>query len=177
MNFASVKKIVIPEGVVKKIECNGVVLWKSFTNLVPTSIDTDGSIYNGGLGYKNGYRIRSSGAEGTATNGACTGFIPLKANDVVRLSGYDANYNTTANAINVYDAKFSNLGQVTPTFPTSGYNLFGTYKEYGWHSVVENPNGVYVWTVPPVTDIAYMRVSGYTTDGSKMIVTVNEEIS
>ena len=28
MNFATLKGLTIPEGVVKKIECDGVVLWK-----------------------------------------------------------------------------------------------------------------------------------------------------
>ena len=33
-----------------------------YTNLVPTSINSDGSIFNG-TGYKDGYRLNSSGTE------------------------------------------------------------------------------------------------------------------
>ena len=73
IDFTGVKAITIPEGKVKKITSNGVVLWKGgHTNLVPLSTEADGvTIYNGGLGYKNGYRIRSGGAEGATGVGSC----------------------------------------------------------------------------------------------------------
>lgn len=64
MDFSNVKSITIPEGKVKRILSGSTVLWQSgYTNLVPLSTEADDkTIYNGGLGYKNGYRIRSGGA-------------------------------------------------------------------------------------------------------------------
>ena len=180
MNLANAKSITIPEGKVKKITSNGVVLWKSgYKNWVKYSTEADGvTIYNNGLGYKDGYRVRSAGTESALAVATCTGYIPIKAGDVIRRSGYDAKLagGVAANAINVYDSTLTNLGQ---TGPTGDYLLFvSDYKDYGHNSVVENPTGVYVWVVPPDPTIAYMRVSGYTNgDGSKMIVTVNEEIT
>ena len=48
-----------------------------FTNQIPISIDSSGSIYNG-AGYKAGYRIStSSGNESAASGMTVTGFIPV----------------------------------------------------------------------------------------------------
>lgn len=149
-----------------------------YINQVPISVDESGNIYNG-TGYKNGYRIRSGGAEGAASSASCTGFIQLKAGDTVRLSGYSVTTKSTANAINVYNANKENLGQVVGNMSSSGYGIFanGGYSSHTWSSIVENPSGVYVWIAPPHGAIAFMRVTGDTSgDGSKMIVTVNEEI-
>ena len=180
MMFSDLKKLVIPEGEVNKITVGGVTIWENMKNWVKFSTEADGvTIYNGGLGYKNGYRVRSGGAEGTTDRGSCTGFIPLKAGDTVRLSGYNALYNDGSNAINVFNASKENIGQAVANTPTHGYGIFETqYKAYGWASITQNPTGVYVWVAPPHADIAFMRVSGYTlADGSKMIVTVNQEIN
>jgi hypothetical protein len=58
-----------------------VALWRF--NLMPfISTEKDGiTIYNGGLGYKNGYRVRSGGAEVTQQSAVCTGFIPFVKGD------------------------------------------------------------------------------------------------
>ena len=181
MLFSDLKKLVIPEGEVNKITVGGVTIWENMKNWARFSTEADGvTIYNGGIGYKDGYRVRSGGAEGTTDRGSCTGFIPLKAGDTVRLSGYNAIYNDAANAINVFNASKENIGQAAANVPSNGYGIFSNgaaYSSYGWASITQNPTGVYVWVVPPHADIAFMRVSGYTlADGSKMIITVNQEI-
>ena len=62
----------------------------NYTNQIPISIDTDGSIYNG-KGYMEARRISSSGSVSTMTNTSATnpafltGLIPVKAGDVVRM--------------------------------------------------------------------------------------------
>lgn len=182
MLFSDLKKLVIPEGEVNKITVGGVTIWENMKNWARFSTEADGvTIYNGGIGYKDGYRVRSGGAEGTTDRGSCTGFIPLKAGDTVRLSGYNALYNDATNAINVFNASKENIGQAAANVPSNGYGIFGNgnaYDSYGWASVTQNPTGVYVWVAPPHADIAFMRVSGYTlADGSKMIITVNQEIN
>ena len=181
--FNNANALAIPEGDVIKIECNGVVLWEkpaSYKNWVKYSTEADGvTIYNGGMGYKDGYRVRSGGAEGTNAAASCTGYIPIKAGNIVRLSGYDVEMADTSNAINVFDSAFTNLGQIVGNYPNGGYGIFQeSYQAYRWNSIIENPSGVYCWVVPPHSGIAYMRVTGRTMgDGSKMIVTVNEEIT
>ena len=56
------------------------------TNRVNLSINPDGTIYNGGLGYKRGYRIRSGGAELEFETGVCSGYIEVKPGDVVAIN-------------------------------------------------------------------------------------------
>lgn len=182
MMFSDLKSLTIPEGEVTKIAVGGVTIWENMKNWVKFSTEADGvTIYNGGLGYKNGYRVRSGGAEAALSGSSCTGFIPLKAGDVVRMSGYNALFVSAQNAINVYNADKENIGQAVSNMPQDGYGIFSSgasYPSYGWASVTENPDGVYVWVAPPYNAIAFMRVTGYTlNDGSKMIITVNQEIN
>lgn len=141
----------------------------------------DVTIYNSGQGYKDGYRVRSGGAEQAQNDGSCTGFIPVKAGDVIRLSGYDLTAVTAANAINIFDANHTNLGQVVANSATVGYGILqSTWKNYNWGNaggVKESQSGVYTWVVPPDPSIAYIRVTGKTGGtGASMIVTVNEEL-
>lgn len=178
--FDGVKKITTPRGEVKKItrKSDGFVLWKSgYTNLVPLSTEADGkTIYNGGLGYKDGYRIRSGGAEAAESKASNTGYIKAKGRDVVRLSGYDVKYNHNSNTINVYDASHTNRGQISANSSWS-YGIFNG-DVHTWDDVILEKDNVYYWVVPDGYDIAYIRVTGHTLgDGSKMIVTINEEIT
>ena len=182
MMFSDLKSLTIPEGEVTKIAVGGVTIWENMKNWVKFSTEADGvTVYNGGLGYKNGYRVRSGGAEAALSGASCTGFIPLKAGDVVRMSGYNALFVSAQNAINVYNADKENIGQAVSNMPQDGYGIFSSgasYPSYGWASVTQNPTGVYVWVAPPYDPIAFMRVTGYTLDdGSKMIITVNQEIN
>lgn len=178
MIFSGVKSITIPEGKVKKITAGGVVLWKSgYKNWVKYSTEADGvAIYNGGLGYKSETRVRSGGAEAAQGNSSCTGFIPVKPLSVVRVSGCLAS-TTTTTAINVSDSTFTNLGQMVGN-AGDGYGIMqeAANKTYNIGSVVQKDN-YWEWVVPPDDRIAYIRVTGETSDGSKLIVTVNEEIT
>lgn len=181
MDFASIKAITIPQGDVKMLHINGTLAWQvevtpTYTNQVPISTEADGvTIYNGGLGYKNGYRVRSGGAEGAQTMCCCTGFIPVKAGDIVRLSGYDVKYENVGNAINVSDASRTNLGQIVANSAWSSGIFEGNTYNWG-NAVILEKDDVYYWVVPDGYGIAYVRVTGYTDTGENMIVTVNEEI-
>lgn len=180
IDFSKVKKLSIPEGIVKEIRraADSVLLWKSgYKNWVRYSTEADGvTIYNGGLGYKNGYRIRSGGAETAHGSASHTGFIPAVGQDDVRLSGYDIKREDNANAINVYDANHTNIGQIVANSSWS-YGVFDG-NLINWDDVILEKDNVYKWTIPDGYGIAYIRVTGYTgNDGTKMIVTVNEEIT
>lgn len=179
IDFSKIKKLTVDGIDLKSLAINGVQVWKSgYKNWVPFSTEADGvTIYNGGLGYKNGCRVRSGGGEATSNAGTCTGFIPVKGGDVVRLSGWDFSYAANENAINVSDGSFANIGQFT-MIPAS-YGIFVSgYQSYHHDSVVQEETGVWKWVVPPAASgVKYIRVSGYTRgDGSKMIVTINEKI-
>lgn len=173
MDFQTVKKISIPEGNVKSIteKSSGAVLWKAgYQNLVPTSIDTDGSIFNG-CGYKNGYRVRSSGAVAGVENAAATGYIPVKAGDTLRLRGGDWGKPVTNNCVHYSGEGFASLGSFTPQ--PAYYGICTSQN-----AVMTEVDGVYTHVVPNDADIRYVRISMYGVgiDGKNLVVTVNEEI-
>ena len=185
IDFSTIKKLTVDGINLKCLAINGVQVWKSgYKNWIPFSTNADGTIYNNGLGYKDGYRIRSGGAESEQENTSCSGFIPVCAGDIVRLSGWDFGFNSMGNSINAYDLSFTNLGQLVANFPLGGYGIFakdGAYIDYSWKSVVEESSGIWRWIVPSVASgVAYIRVAGFQTadsPGADMIVTVNEEIN
>lgn len=182
MDFENIKSITIPEGEVVEITCNGVVLWKGgHTNLVPLSTEADGkTIYNGGLGYKDKYRVRSGGADGAADNAVCIGFIPFVKGDKLYIYPPFTGQNIN-NAINFYDGSYTHLGQVTD----SGA-LYGICVNTGTAFKTKVVNGVSVLDISAVTasgveDIAYVRVTNdrYACEndsGAGMIIAKNEEI-
>ena len=188
MDFSSIKAIAIPEGAVKKIACGDVVLWQKrvlYTNLVPLSTEADGiTIYNGGLGYKDGYRIRSGGAETEQYWTTITGYIPYVKGDKLYIYPPFVGENT-ANTINFYDGSFANLGQITDVGSYYGF-CDSSFKT----SLI---NGVSVLdlsdvTVSGVENVAFVRIGNFIngggstglvstiTSGSEMIVTKNEVI-
>ncbi|MBO5778902.1 MAG: hypothetical protein J6R82_04975 [Clostridia bacterium] len=189
MNFANMKSITIPEGKVKRILSGSTVLWKSgYTNQVRLSINTDGSIYNGGLGYKDGYRVRSGGAEAAYTPVTITGYIPYKKGDKLYIYPPFTGGNTE-NTVNFYDSTFANLGQVTD----SGA-MYGMCQVSGNPFKTQLVNGVTVLDISSVTvagveNIAYVRIGNYIKtssnmstpsiiqSGSEMIITKNEELT
>lgn len=182
--FTNTQALVIPEGEVVKIDVDGVVLWElvteSYKNWVKYSTESDGTtIYNNGKGYKVGYRVRSGGAEIESARSTITGYIKVTGGDVIRVSGADFLVASTENAINVSDASFTNLGQIVGN-TSPGYGIFETNANLssygGWASVVEESYSIYKWIVPSNVGIEYIRVTGKTTNGSSLIVTVNEEI-
>lgn len=183
MHLPNQKSINIDGIDMKELYIDGTLIWKSgYKNWVKFSTEADGkTIYNNGLGYKDGYRIRSGGAEASDPYASHTGFIKASAGQKVRLSGYDVKYTANANAINVYDKNHNNLGQITAGSSWS-YGIFEG-QTHNWDDVILEKSGVYYWVVPEGFDIEYIRVTGRTSegggiapDGSKMIVTVNEEI-
>jgi hypothetical protein len=181
MNFSKVKAVRIPEGNVKRILSGENLLWaKTHVNRVPISIDTDGSIYNG-CGYVDGQRLRSTGALASYHRCSVTGYIPVSPGDVVRMTGWNLSESNAANCVGVFDKSFSILGSFTAQ--PSKYGIFldeGGYDAYDYQSVTM-ANGIYTWTVPPLSTICYIRINGYdstlTYPSTTMIVTVNQEIS
>lgn len=180
MNLSDYKFIKVSGINMKSLAIDGTEIWRwAYKNWVLHSINADGTIYNG-TGYKNGYRVRSGGAETAQSNTTITGFIPVKGGDVVRISGCNFNEKSVCAAINASNSSFTNLGQLVGN--SSGYGIFaGDYYDYSMHSVVEEKTGVWKWIVPPAASgVVYIRVTATsyqsTPVGDKLIVTVNEEI-
>jgi hypothetical protein len=186
IDFANIKIIDIPEGSVKQIEANGVVLWaksEAYTNRIPYAIGTDGKPYNNGLGYKKGIRISTTaGDERNSSNGVSTGFIKTKAKDVVRIWEFAWGGGSANNAIILYNSNFAYLGSTTWNGTNSGT---GAYS-----SIQLSPSSNYAGTnlknatltLIDNADIAYFRVCSFGNNGATLanpdyaIITVNEEI-
>lgn len=180
MHLPNQKSINIDGIDMKELYIDGTLIWKSgYTNLVPLSTEADGkTIYNGGLGYKDGVRVRSGGAEGAQASATCTGFIPFVKGDKLYIYPAFTGENTN-NAINFANASFTNLGQITDS--GAGYGICGNEAAVAFKTKVIN--GVSVLdlssnTVSGVENIAFVRITNDYSQakGAEMIITKNEEI-
>lgn len=160
-----------------------------YVNRVPISIDTDGSIYNNGLGYINGYRLNSSGGLTAGANSSATGFIPAKKGDIFYLAGAEwfppKNGDCYYSYISFFDENFTKLAHIN--------QYIGTNNEYGIsnmaagsvlvntkanHSITTDDNGITTFLLDYLdsADFSYIRISAIC-DGADMVVTVNGRIT
>lgn len=150
-----------------------------YTNLVPTSTDTDGSIYNG-TGYKDNARLSSSGGvSGTAQNGSVViGFVPYSGLGKIRIKGAtwagisadDGHYYISAYAADktfkVALAASDSIAAAVATYDeATGVTLF----DFSQLSV-ENA------TRAAFEQAAFFRINARG-KGANLIVTVNQEIT
>lgn len=150
-----------------------------YTNQVPISIDTDGSIFNG-KGWIEATRLSSSGATKAESYVTTTGFIPATSGAIVRIAGIKWATSTSSGADYVvsYDSDFNFIAAV---------NAGGSYGG----GTVSGDDSVSVVTLLDNDAIAFVRVSAKhdASDaswnlvenrndgpGDYLIVTVNEEI-
>ena len=143
-----------------------------FKNVLSTAINADGTPYNGGKGYKSGYRINSSNVEVEATNRCCTGFIPVKNTDTIRILGFCSPTDATGKNgyIGFYDSTFT-------TRVGRAYEDGGILPEDGSLStfVPSDLKGFHSSNTNATSATAYMRIStGVINENS--IITINEEI-
>jgi hypothetical protein len=190
MDFRSLKQLFIDGTELKQLFVDGIQVWKAitFTNQVPISTDTDGSIYNK-VGYKDNTRLSSSGGiSGSAQNGsATTGFMPWYG-DTTYLRMKNVNW------VNVYDIVSSGHYYIIPydanKKPMGAYLSAGEYARGGLNhivSITRDANGVetvkfsetYGTTntyLQAFRNAKYIRINAYG-KGADMIVTINEEIT
>lgn len=160
-------------------------LFNGVPNLVPFStVSGGGEIYNS-TGYKEGYRLSSSGDEKTQTNSVVTGFIPATTRDIIRMSGvswaptvssgysyiafYDANYTLLA-TINEYTG-----GTTNGVSNINAGTVLNSNKTA--HTITADSNGVYTFNLSyqDNASFSFIRISAEGA-GANMIVTKNEEI-
>ena len=160
------------------------------TNLVETSIDTDGSIYNNGLGYLVGYRLGSSGtiSSSSAPDGVITGFIPYNG-EVIRAYGSTVdNAGASGNYIHTYDANFEPTSESFNSMSSIVANFGGSWdrvdsKMYG---MTLNPKSIDDANLndsgknirDAFKNAKYIRISlRYASDNPEnVIVTLDEEL-
>lgn len=180
IDLSTIKELIINGIKIVELHINGILIWKGgYKNWVKYSTESDGvTIYNGGLGYRENYRLSSDGSEKTGTNGVIAGFIPIKPGDVVRFasSGKIINWpiSNATNCIHYYNSSKESVGRFMGAGTVSGVctaaNSVVTEEVY---------RQKYRFTVPNESSIEYVRVGVYWPngpDGENFIVTVNEEI-
>lgn len=181
INIASVTGDIVITAVCTEIE------QYTYTNQVPISIDTDGSIYNG-VGYINDYRLKGSTGEIVEKEWACvTGFIPAKENDIVRIIApkwSSDQGDTNLNLICAYNANFEYLCCADSHGAAHKYNTETNPDKYTLEHSIEHTDTMSIVTMGTKTvgtGIAYIRISNIGDNtgpcsGADIIVTVNEEI-
>jgi hypothetical protein len=195
MDFTKIKKLFIGGLELKQLLINGIQVWKSgYKNWVKYSIDTDGSIYQNGKGYIDGYRLSSSGSLSSQANTVTTGFIPCKSTDLIRMAGVEwlPTIAGTYTYISFFDASFKLLGSLNcQKGDKTGTGYIGTPRGIVQFEnepdnatssalIPTKENGVYIMDQyrfkSDADKVAYFRINGYGS-GADMIVTVNEEIA
>lgn len=182
-DLSSIKNLSIDGINLKKLLVNGIYVWAKYDNWVPLSTESNSmAIFNGNLGYREGYRLSSNGAEKAQTDSVVTGFIPCKITDIPRMKG--VTWGTSISSgycyIAFYDANFSLLGTVN-RFQMSNSNgvsnIGGSIANKEASSITTDNNGVTTFNIVfnGTPNIAYIRISA-TGKGADMIVTVNREI-
>lgn len=144
----------------------------SYTNLVPTSTDESGNIYNT-VGYKDGYRINSSGTETTGSHMSVTGFIPYTHGHTIRLGGANIAFNEYGCMMFFYKSDKS-------TISGADYNKVGNTSFGTWDTTEDNTAFAFTPSASYYTNAAYVRISASVRNagdtGAGMIVTIDEPI-
>ena len=144
----------------------------AYTNQIPISIDTDGSVY----GYQVGYRLGSSGTPSAESASYITGFIPVSVGDTVYMKNVTFKYGVSSGLtsnnqrLSFYDASKKHIVQTNAT------GLGGVAAG------VKGDDNIWTQFTPKSTmnsidcsGIAYFRINAaYIGDDS--IITVNEPI-
>jgi hypothetical protein len=152
----------------------------TYKNMLKYAINTDGTPFNGGAGYKTGYRLNSSGTETAEAGLYITGFIPITKHDALYLR--DIGFYCKADATNkcyiqLYDASFQPLNY----FRDSGLNSGYEWALNGGVLVVdENKHLTYIniagGLIENYANAAYVRISAWDMS-DKSVITINEKIT
>ena len=144
----------------------------SYTNQVLISTDADGNVYNG-TGYKDGYRINSSGAEAALSGFTTTGFIPFTKGQTIRIGGEGITYDSYGCMLMCYDTSKTVIANVGISYDKVGNTNYGTWTTEETSVFCLDP--VYNYPSTFSGDSLYIRISAKGS-GANLIVTLDEEI-
>lgn len=145
-----------------------------YTNQIPSSTDTDGSIYNG-IGYAEGTRISaSSGSISSNSEVDLTGFIPVAMGDIIRMKNVDFVWDTVGSngGLHYYSADKSTK--------LISYNIsqYPSGLDDGLECQYDDAGNLVQFTVTNYGGLespAFLRVCASNIDADS-IITVNQEI-
>ena len=148
----------------------------SYTNLVRTSEAVDSSaVYNGGLGYKNGYYL-SQGNESANANDCMTGCIPypidssVQPTDVLHLKGYSGAADASHTRLCVRKADKTRISEFNGFLNSNtmfDVEALGT----GYYKLTPKSGAHHSYGTA-----AFVQFSFHQPDGSGIIITKNEPI-
>ena len=143
----------------------------TYTNQVTISTDSNGNIYNN-TGYKDGYRINSTGSEVAYSGYACTGFIPFTKGQTIRLGGNGITFADYGCMMMFYDENKKYLSNSGIDYSKGGKETYGA-----WTTEENSVFCLQVENTYPATmgTNGYIRISAKGA-GANMIITINEEI-
>lgn len=132
--------------------------YKEVVNLLPISIDTDGSIYNASdtPGYKTGYRLNSSSVEVASTNDTVSGYIAVELSKTHLFENLYYLSTDSSHYIAVFDSSFTKL---------NNGRIDGIVAGSSWCEPVYNTDATKIVGITPLSTfasaskIAYFRVS------------------
>ena len=144
----------------------------NYTNQVTISTDADGNVYNG-TGYKDGYRISSSGAEAALRSATATGFIPFTKGQTIRIGGEGITYDKYGCLLMFYDLSKTVIANAGIGYDKIGNTTYGTWTTEETSVFCLDPNDTYPNTLSG--NSGYIRISA-NGSGANLIVTLDEEI-
>lgn len=145
----------------------------TYTNVLKTAVDSDGSLFNGGTGFKENFYLDSSSVETASTNYDVTGFIPVQIGDVVRFKNVQVCKLVDSNTkcqIHYFDADFARLGN-------SLYLKSPSDLSEAWNVVADEAGtDIVQFTWPAaLSNAKYFRMTCGTLTAAS-VITINEEI-
>lgn len=144
----------------------------NYTNQVPISTDADGNVYNG-TGYKDGYRINSSGAEVELSGFTATGFIPFTKGQTIRIGGEGITYAEYGCLLMFYDTAKNCVLNAGIGYQKVGDATYGTWTTEETSVFCLDLLDTYPNTLSG--NSGYIRVSAKGS-GANLIVTLDEKI-
>ena len=155
---------------------------KGFTDVLPTAIDVDGSIYNG-IGYKKGRYTLADGTEQDSGYYVITGYIPCSKGSKINASGMSFAAGDDNCRIRFYDADFNPInytgsdGKTYALLLNRGTLLTGGGTYLGTYEATDDGFKIVVGTGAPHNTTAYARLTIYRTQwGKRPMIAVDEEI-
>lgn len=153
------------------------VQWSAYTNLVPTSINSNGDVFNT-VGYKEGTRLNSSGAEATLARAICSGFIPYNGEDIRAYGARTENLEAGAYYVCFYTSNFGTIG-VIPGREFSGSNpgLTSELVDDRMMLTVDASEITNDTWKEYIETAEYIRISMSACSGQVFAVTLNEKLT
>jgi hypothetical protein len=133
-------------------------------NQIPLSTDANGNLFNGGQGWKTGYRLGGDGTEKALSGIEVTGFIPISYGDTIYMKNIT---DDGTHIMGVYNSSHAKIG--TRTFK----NIFGGAVSGELLSMVVDDK--WATETGASSGVAYLRVSA-TEITADSIITVNQPI-